>query len=245
MCWLRISEDSTAHTRLITIHILAKLHSHHYPGSGLALASAGPDWKHFCGALLSGVCRNFWGETSSHNDRNQWCERARPKCATPSKGGLGASHSFTSPAETSMDNAVTLNKSYTQCFPSGRLRVVKHNGKSSQNIEGSISHDTERVTFLHTCNSYAVVSIKTSFISNVFANLRLPHPAQKLWGQKIWLYKMFDFRRITLFCLENASARIKWLYFLKIWVGPWSLWPSWLRLWPHQISKRGIINKSD
>jgi len=120
--WLRISEDSTAHTRLITTHILAKLHSHHYPGSGPALASAGPDWKHFWGALLSGVCRNFWGETSSHNDRNQRCERARPKCATPSKGGLGASHSFTSPAETSMDNSVTLNKSYTQCFPPRRLR---------------------------------------------------------------------------------------------------------------------------
>jgi len=27
-----ISEDPTAHTQLITIHILAKLHSHHYPG---------------------------------------------------------------------------------------------------------------------------------------------------------------------------------------------------------------------
>jgi len=28
---LHISEDLTAHT-LLTIHILAKLHSHHYPG---------------------------------------------------------------------------------------------------------------------------------------------------------------------------------------------------------------------
>ena len=30
--WLHISEDPTARTRSITIHILAKLHSHHYPG---------------------------------------------------------------------------------------------------------------------------------------------------------------------------------------------------------------------
>jgi len=27
--------------------------------AGPALASAGPDWKHFCGAPLSGVCRTF------------------------------------------------------------------------------------------------------------------------------------------------------------------------------------------
>jgi len=38
---------------------------------GPALASAGPDWKHFCGAPLSGVCRNFRGGVSSHNDRNR------------------------------------------------------------------------------------------------------------------------------------------------------------------------------
>jgi len=27
----------------------------------LALSSAGPDWKYFCGAPLSGVCRDFLG----------------------------------------------------------------------------------------------------------------------------------------------------------------------------------------
>jgi len=32
------------------------------PTAGPALASAGPNWKQFCGAPLSGVCRNFfWG----------------------------------------------------------------------------------------------------------------------------------------------------------------------------------------
>ena len=111
----------------------------------------------------------------------------------------------------------------TQCLSSGRLRVVKHNGKSSQNIEGSISHDTERERFLHTCNSYAVGSIKTNFISNVFANLRLPHPvtqpARKLGGRKIWGSKQFDFRRITLFCLvkkpETGESQIPNAYTSK------------------------------
>jgi len=30
------------------------------PQSGPTLASVRPDWKHFCGAPFSGVCRNFW-----------------------------------------------------------------------------------------------------------------------------------------------------------------------------------------
>jgi len=30
--WLHISEDPSTHAQLITVHILAKLHSHHYPG---------------------------------------------------------------------------------------------------------------------------------------------------------------------------------------------------------------------
>ena len=50
-----------------------------YPGP--ALASAGPDWKQFCGAPLSGGYRNFWG-ASSHNDRYRWCERGDPKGTT-------------------------------------------------------------------------------------------------------------------------------------------------------------------
>jgi len=28
-------------------------------GSGPALASAGPDWKHFCGAPLNSACKIF------------------------------------------------------------------------------------------------------------------------------------------------------------------------------------------
>jgi len=42
--------------------------------AGPALASAGPDWKHFCGAPLSDVCRNFWRGVSSHNDTNDMKE---------------------------------------------------------------------------------------------------------------------------------------------------------------------------
>jgi len=38
--------------------------------TGPALASAGADWKHFCGAPLGGVCRNFWGGASSRTQRN-------------------------------------------------------------------------------------------------------------------------------------------------------------------------------
>ena len=51
--------------------------------AGPALASAGPDWKHFCGAPLSGLCRNFLGEHRvSHNHRNnELCERARSENA--------------------------------------------------------------------------------------------------------------------------------------------------------------------
>ena len=45
------------------------------------------DWKPFCGAPFSGVCRNFWGGSSSHKGRNhEWCERARPEKECQSKG---------------------------------------------------------------------------------------------------------------------------------------------------------------
>jgi len=55
-----------------------QLHRSSVMQSGPALASAGPDWKHFCGAPLRGVCRNFRGGASSLNDRNhEWCERAK------------------------------------------------------------------------------------------------------------------------------------------------------------------------
>jgi len=47
--------------------------------AGLALASAWPDQKQFCGAPLNGVCRKFWWQ---HQVRNFWYERARS--STPS-----------------------------------------------------------------------------------------------------------------------------------------------------------------
>ena len=55
--------------------------------------------------------------------------------------------------------------------------------------------------------------MQTSYVAEV-------QPAQKFGGAK-----MFDFRRITLFCLENASQSTKWLLFPKIWGGPWPLLP--------------------
>jgi len=36
--------------------------------AGPALASTGPDWKDFRGALL--VCKKFWGGATSHNRGN-------------------------------------------------------------------------------------------------------------------------------------------------------------------------------
>ena len=58
---------------------------------GPVLASAEPDWKHFCGAPLSGVSRNFWRGASSHDHRNhEWCERARPKKGNAKLGCLGS-----------------------------------------------------------------------------------------------------------------------------------------------------------
>jgi len=42
---------------------------------------------------------------------------------------------------------------------------------------------------------------------------------------------MFDFRRITLFCLEKCLSKRKMTIFSKILGGPWPLQPPWLRLW--------------
>ena len=63
---------------------------------------------------------------------------------------------------------------------------------------------------------------------------KITHP-QSLFGIVYCQYsavytKMFNFRRITLFCLEKRLSKHKWLYFLKIWGEAWHLWPSWLRL---------------
>jgi len=61
--------------------------------TGPALASAGPDWKQFCGTPLSGVSRNFWGGASSHNRRNhERCERARLEKGNGKLGCLGECH---------------------------------------------------------------------------------------------------------------------------------------------------------
>ena len=49
---------------------------------------------------------------------------------------------------------------------------------------------------------------------------------------EIWVgSKMFDFRRITLFCLDKRLAKQKMTIFSKNLGGPWPLWPPWLRLW--------------
>ena len=51
-----------------------------------------------------------------------------------------------------------------------------------------------------------------------------------LGGQKIWGAKMFDFRRVTLFCLEKRLSKHKMTIFSKNW-GVWLLCAPWLRLW--------------
>jgi len=49
----------------------------------------------------------------------------------------------------------------------------------------------------------------------------------KIWGDKKFRGgKMFDFRRITLFCLEKRLSKHKMTMFSKI----WRVWPLWLRL---------------
>jgi len=84
-------------------------------GAGPTLASAGPDWRHFFGAPLSCVFRNFWGVKSSHNDRNQWCEYARFKKGTALLWMSGDMPSnFNSPEESLMDNSMSYYPQYLQ-----------------------------------------------------------------------------------------------------------------------------------
>jgi len=42
--------------------------------------------------------------------------------------------------------------------------------------------------------------------------------------------QMFDFRRITLFCLEKRLSKHKMTMFSKNVGGAWPLWPPWLHL---------------
>ena len=82
--------------------------------TGPVLASAGPDWKHFCGAPLSDVCRNFWKGVSSHNDINRWCERGRSEIAITPQFHLSSKDV----------SAVTRNKSmsyYSKYFQKGGI----------------------------------------------------------------------------------------------------------------------------
>ena len=50
------------------------------------------------------------------------------------------------------------------------------------------------------------------------------------WGAKNLGTKMFDFRRVTLFCLEKRLSKHKMTIFSKNW-GVWLLCAPWLRLW--------------
>ena len=49
-------------------------------------------------------------------------------------------------------------------------------------------------------------------------------PSPNIWGlQKIWGAKMFDFRRISLFCMEKRLSKHKMTIFSKNLGGPWPL----------------------
>jgi len=50
-----------------------------------------------------------------------------------------------------------------------------------------------------------------------FNSWKWSHLASGVASSEIWGEQKFDFRRITLFCLENASQSTKSLYFLNIW----------------------------
>jgi len=53
---------------------------------------------------------------------------------------------------------------------------------------------------------------------------RVDHPAVAWPAQKFWGAKMFDFRRIALYCLGYRLSKHKGLYVLKI-RGDWPLGP--------------------
>jgi len=56
-------------------------------------------------------------------------------------------------------------------------------------------------------------------------------PAQKFGEPKNFGgSKMFDFRRITLFCLEKRLSKHKMTMFSKHFGGPWPFWHPWLHL---------------
>jgi len=49
---------------------------------------------------------------------------------------------------------------------------------------------------------------------------------------------MFDFRRITLFCLEKRLSKHKMTIFSKNFVVHGPFGPPWLRLWPKLMWRR-------
>jgi len=66
--------------------------------------------------------------------------------------------------------------------------------------------------------------------------------SKNLGEQKILGAKIFDFRRITLFCLEKRLSKHKMTIFSKMLGEPWLLCPPWLRLWLRvHYSKRDEI----
>jgi len=53
---------------------------------------------------------------------------------------------------------------------------------------------------------------------------------------KIWGAKVFDFRRITLYCFRYCLSKHKKTICSKTLWGPWSPRPPWLRLWVTWLS---------
>ena len=61
------------------------------------------------------------------------------------------------------------------------------------------------------------LSLLVSFVTSGVAS-------PKIGGKQIWGLKIFDFRRITLFCLEKRHLKHKMTLCSKNW-GAWPLWP--------------------
>jgi len=113
-----------------------------------ALASAGPDWKQFFGAPLSGVSRNFWWGASSHNHRNhERCERARLDKGNAKLGCLGACSSvlpLLKRLSMFVRRSITPSKSmscYTQYLLSGQIPTMEC-GKPIGHVLNEISSTT-------------------------------------------------------------------------------------------------------
>jgi len=69
------------------------------------------------------------------------------------------------------------------------------------------------------------------YLTNNVINSGVASP-ENLGGKKIWGCKMFDFRRMTLFCLEKRLSKHKMTIFSKNLEGVMVPFvPPWLRLW--------------